>query len=57
MNGATILVGYLLVGLGLSLTTAPRGASTFSRVVMVPGWALFFLVAVVVLANGPDRDL
>lgn len=57
VNGATLLAGYLLVGLGISLTTAPRGASRFARVAMVPGWAPFFVVAAVILAIRRGQDL
>lgn len=57
MNGATLLAVYLLVGIGISLTTAPPGASRFARVAMVPGWALFFAVAAVILAIRRGRDL
>lgn len=57
MNGSILFAGYLLVGLGISLTTAPPGASRFSRVVMVYLWAVFFLYAAVMLAIRHGDDL
>lgn len=56
MNGGTILAGYLLVGLGLSLTTAPPGTPIGLRVVMVPGWAFFMVAAVLLVVAGEGRE-
>lgn len=50
MNGSILFAGYLLVGLGIALTTAPERTALWARVLMVPGWLAFFLVAAVLLA-------
>lgn len=50
MNGATLLAGYILAGIGIALTTAPKGTQPWARVVMVAIWLPAFLVAAITFA-------